>query len=559
LPIYFTAVRKGESYFCYSDNEEDAIIETDSGESDSSTDEFTKRNDSLSQPVQEHVQEQTYASHYTCVNSSADNRSRSVSVDQVPSFGESDDGHRKHRHRVASEPLRVAFPRPEYMSTHLPHAPGHHPTGDIRQQVPRKTSSDESIDALINRIVQQKIQDNKTEVKRFDAAILYHRHDYDSVIKFMEELISITRHYQGEELKIEVYDSEEHFSQSKVLAVGEVAMKCSLLFCYLTNNFRSGELTYFIEEAIAMSRFHSSSSSHFTIKAVHTLPKHLRNYSTPPGLMSTNPIDWFDRDSSFTLDKVKALIREAIKKRKTNQTREKNVQGIKDVRRFEEIVGVEQSQLPQVPRVEPVRVLYQPHHHLVHPLHPSYPPHPSHPSHPPHPPHPSVPLVQPIVHGSAQRIPNMYVQPTYVPTPDINAFTDPYQVRPHQYVIYPAGNGFMNSHARGQAFVPHNTVQYSNVASHQFPVNTHNGGYIQADNQFLSPDGPESTITQDQLSSTGTSNSTESASIPSSETLPRLTRIVSVPSDLASDDVEIDTNNLEFGADLETYRDSGCK
>lgn len=191
------------------------------------------------------------------------------------------------------------------------------------------------IEGLIKNLVYKEFQNSKPVVKKFDVAVLYHRKDYEEVQIFKNELRHIVKTNLGDDLLIELYDNEESFSQSKVKVVKELSKKCSLVLCYLTKHFNSRELEFITEEAIATSNFHGSSDKNLAIKVVHTLPKELRNYELPSGFMSTHCIDWFDRYSSFTNDKIIKVCKEAIKKRKQNLQNEKTLSDFRHAYRFQ--------------------------------------------------------------------------------------------------------------------------------------------------------------------------------------------------------------------------------
>ncbi|XP_053377391.1 uncharacterized protein LOC123529032 isoform X2 [Mercenaria mercenaria] len=165
-------------------------------------------------------------------------------------------------------------------------------------------------------------------IKYFDAVIVYDKNDYSNVISFRNQLHSIVKSSLDEDLKIELFDSEE-FAQSKIMVVEDVIDRCSVVLIYLSSNFNSPELHLFIEEAIGLSRLgyndpefqsgRTTSRRQWVLKPVHTEPRKSRDYKTPLGLLTVNGIDWFDRSSSHTLNQIKGMMQTAIMQRKQRE------------------------------------------------------------------------------------------------------------------------------------------------------------------------------------------------------------------------------------------------
>ncbi|XP_060589605.1 uncharacterized protein LOC132744834 isoform X2 [Ruditapes philippinarum] len=177
-------------------------------------------------------------------------------------------------------------------------------------------SSSLDIENFIKQLVKPKV----TLINFFDAAIVYDKNDYDNVTEFQQKLVNLAKSELNEDLRIELFDSEE-FSQSKIMVVEDVLKKCSIVFAYLTSNFTSAELILFIEEAIGISRFglgteQGGCQNPWILKPVHTMPRKLRNYKTPVGLLTVNGIDWFDKHSLHTIKNIIEILRTAITQRK---------------------------------------------------------------------------------------------------------------------------------------------------------------------------------------------------------------------------------------------------
>ncbi|XP_053377388.1 uncharacterized protein LOC128547859 [Mercenaria mercenaria] len=190
-----------------------------------------------------------------------------------------------------------------------------------------KMKRQDALEDFIRQLVHQQVSP-QARVKFFDAAIVYEKEDYSEALNFREEVIMIVKSALNEEVRIELFDSEE-FAQSKIIVVEDVLNKCSLVFVYLTINFRSPELKFFIEEAIGMSRLglHNqdiqAGTSHnerqWVLKPIHTMPPKYRAYRVPTGLLSVNGIEWYNKDSAHTRQQICAVMHTAIHTRKERE------------------------------------------------------------------------------------------------------------------------------------------------------------------------------------------------------------------------------------------------
>lgn len=442
-------------------------------------------------------------------------RDNSITFDQLPSLeGESGYAYEKPKPYTRLEPVG------QRVSPLDPSPAPHQRSAATNTYQPLAGSQ---LESLIKDMVSREFRQSRPDVKMFDVAIVYHRNDYDDVLNFRSSLSAMARDSLGEDLKIELYDSEEHFSESKVLVVSEVAKKCSLMFCYLTANFNSRELNFFIEEAIALSKFHASSGNKFSIKAVHTLPSKVRNYSTPSGLVSTNPIDWFDRHSSFTKDKVLALLKDAIKKRKANQAHTSTVSNFKHAFEFGKKEGAvprpentshTQRQAPQRSTLPEQQAPVLPKHLPTSGVTVMYPP-----SFPPD----AMPSGQQI--GSQVREMNASQHGGWTG----NA-VDPRQLE--------AGFDLRGMSAQSQAPRQPGVQQMHSFTEHRQTINPAYEGHLSKDCLESSVFSNAGQFTDDRQYLTASSVSQ----------VPVSTGQFPVFSDLTTDDVEIDTNNMETQA-----------
>ena len=208
--------------------------------------------------------------------------------------------------------------------------------GDIR-----KINNREDIENLIKQLTEGKVSD----IKFFDAAIVYAKYDFEYVVHFKQKLVDIAKTEFNENLRIELFDSEE-FAQSKIMVIEDVLKRCSVVFVYLTSNFTSVELNLFIEEAIGISRLglgneQYSGQNPWVLKPVHTEPRKSRNYKTPVGLLTVNGIDWFDRHSLHTINNVIGVLKTAITQRKQREMEVNTSIG------YNTLIGVP-SEMPQL-------------------------------------------------------------------------------------------------------------------------------------------------------------------------------------------------------------------
>ncbi|KAH3881367.1 hypothetical protein DPMN_005292 [Dreissena polymorpha] len=163
----------------------------------------------------------------------------------------------------------------------------------------------------------------------YDAAIVYDKRDYDTVLMFKNELTRLPETSDiREPIRIELFDSE-HFAQSTVKVVEDVISKCGVAFIYLTKHTNTTFINYFCAEAIATTEFPEINSfndpmgyKRCIIKPVHTSPSSSRTYKTPTGLTSFTSINWYDRKSGFTQEQLVALLKDAIVKRKRKEIEE---------------------------------------------------------------------------------------------------------------------------------------------------------------------------------------------------------------------------------------------
>ncbi|XP_052780625.1 uncharacterized protein LOC128217501 [Mya arenaria] len=166
--------------------------------------------------------------------------------------------------------------------------------------------------------------------KSIDGVIVFNQRDYEHVLQFKRFIEDVMR-TEHEHIRIELFESQK-FIQSKVRNVEDIISKCCVIFVFLTDNTNTPDINFFCEEAIGRLRldpcnqseiasaFALDTPSRCLLQPVHTKPKHLRTYSTPPGLFSINAVDWFDITSSFTRDKIIQLMKSAKKLRKRHET-----------------------------------------------------------------------------------------------------------------------------------------------------------------------------------------------------------------------------------------------
>lgn len=179
---------------------------------------------------------------------------------------------------------------------------------------------DVEINNLIQKLVREQCPPN-TEVRFFDAAVLYDKGDFQEAVYFKDQIKSLVEASLKEELRIEMFDSEV-FVQSNILVVKDVVRRCSVVLVYLTQNADSTRFQFFVEEAVAMTRLCGEElgippSKKFCIRPVHTLPQTKRRYETPVGLLTINGIEWFGKFDAYSRDKVVDIMKTAMHFRKT--------------------------------------------------------------------------------------------------------------------------------------------------------------------------------------------------------------------------------------------------
>lgn len=154
----------------------------------------------------------------------------------------------------------------------------------------------------------------------FDAVIVYAKEDINEVTHFVQYVNAVVHYHCGFVPEVELYD-QGMFCSSTVSVVDDVLNRSSVVFVYLTRNINSSHLQFFIDEAVSVSRLGMNSSyvmagrrttdRQWALKPVHTLPKHMRDYRTPAGLVSCRGIDWFYKDSEHTRNTVVSVMKEA--------------------------------------------------------------------------------------------------------------------------------------------------------------------------------------------------------------------------------------------------------
>ncbi|WAR25373.1 hypothetical protein MAR_011077 [Mya arenaria] len=194
----------------------------------------------------------------------------------------------------------------------------------IRFKEETKQPPNEDLKELIRQAVKEKFALGKPEdVKFFDAAIVYDKRDYDKAEEMRLEMKQIIRTELQEDLRIELFDSE-NFSQSIVMVVEDVVDRAFVILVYLSRNTdNSSNVRLFVEEAVGLTRLNipppgsmQINDRQYLLKPVHTEPPGQRYYKTPVGLVTMNGIDWYDKYSKFTQHKLVEIMKSAIEKRK---------------------------------------------------------------------------------------------------------------------------------------------------------------------------------------------------------------------------------------------------
>ncbi|KAH3835463.1 uncharacterized protein LOC127879988 isoform X1 [Dreissena polymorpha] len=201
----------------------------------------------------------------------------------------------------------------------------HHPEKVAKDTIPSKVKD------FIRSAVEEQFKSLRPDlIKHFDAVIIYDKRDYEHVVRVKYELTEIMR-WDGRDsdIRIELFDNEAYFSQSRISIIQDVINKCCLLLFYLTENADNPYFHFLCEEAIAFSKLYTETGaavhpkSECVIKPIHTLPQSARHYKAPPGLASLTSIDWFDRGSKFTRDKIISVLINAKVTREQNEATDK--------------------------------------------------------------------------------------------------------------------------------------------------------------------------------------------------------------------------------------------
>ncbi|WAQ97695.1 hypothetical protein MAR_022068 [Mya arenaria] len=197
--------------------------------------------------------------------------------------------------------------------------------------VPRDTKPTEPnqnenvIEVFIRESIRSEIVRAKpAEYKCFDAVVVYDSRDYDYVLQFKSFIESLTKEIPVPDIiRIELFDSEQ-FAQSKIQVIVDILSRSCIVFFYLSQNSNTPYFNLFCEEATARTFLESHETGtemlpNSILKPVHSSPKFQRNYKTPPGFLALQSIDWFDRESPFTREKVITVLKEAVVVRKRKE------------------------------------------------------------------------------------------------------------------------------------------------------------------------------------------------------------------------------------------------
>ena len=223
----------------------------------------------------------------------------------------------------------VVYPPVVKSSQHQPQATRH-------ETVPVTASAHNSqkaeIENLIQRTARNIVQSHKPErFKCFDAVIFFAREDYDSVLLFKKYLENLLRS-EMIDVRIELFESVS-FVQSRVRIVDDVIAKCSIIFIFLSRYSNTEYINFVCEEAIGRTQLEEQPfNANFSASAfdntqrcilhpIHTEPPQSRSYRLPAGLYSLKAFNWYERDSKFTQDLLKELLKSAVRNRKRQETR----------------------------------------------------------------------------------------------------------------------------------------------------------------------------------------------------------------------------------------------
>jgi len=217
---------------------------------------------------------------------------------------------------------------------------------------------------FIEATVRQEMAANKPYPdKHFEVVIVYNEQDYEEVKRYREEILDIAEREKNlKDVKIALYDDATCFQQSKVKVVDELLRKSYCLMFYMTANSNTPYFNYIFEEAFARVTFDKNPTDESPVSisnalvVVHSLPRKERNYSVPVGMTSINSIDWFDKKSAYTRDKVKAILTNGkhIKSRQERDTTRREFSfAYQQLRRQSGAAG----HSPVVPRIEVPKML----------------------------------------------------------------------------------------------------------------------------------------------------------------------------------------------------------
>lgn len=258
-----------------------------------------------------------------------------VSVDEVPSL-----------HAVESRRLRISHGREMPFDCRL-HPSNHHSRTQQEQEFPKyftvvhsERQSDKYLledegkyDELQRRgvgrsgdtrhfitdLVERKFRES-SDVKLFDAAILYGKRDREEVSHFRDVVKQIVEEDLRQELRIELFDSDQ-FEQSSFLVVEDLVDRSSAILVYLSPNANSQNFFFVLEEALGLTRLSPNRplNKQFILRPVHTQPPSQRTYKTPVGLFTVRGIDWYDKHSAYTRYQIVSAMKAALAERKVRE------------------------------------------------------------------------------------------------------------------------------------------------------------------------------------------------------------------------------------------------
>ncbi|KAK3593029.1 hypothetical protein CHS0354_005393 [Potamilus streckersoni] len=155
----------------------------------------------------------------------------------------------------------------------------------------------------------------------YDAVIVYDQNDFTEVQLFKEELtyMMTTEGFPG--LRLVLFDSTV-FPASHIMSIEDIVRRSILVLVYLTPQFNPKRLELFCNEILGLTRLgynepdvlagRMENTQKWAFRPVHTQHEKARYYKTPIGLTTVIGMNWYDRYSPNTRQKIISLMAQAL-------------------------------------------------------------------------------------------------------------------------------------------------------------------------------------------------------------------------------------------------------